>query len=414
MGELVEEKNSHDVDKVQQAHHDETNVFAVAESMLAEVRGELAQKETKTIPLSELSTMGGGLSSMKEQILKIEETVFVYDEGLLRAVNLDEGCELIARKKDNHLDPFFKNGAGKRKMAVLDKAGPIEAKKATDITLPTNPAMMLMAASLYSIEQQLGRIEEMQEKMLSFLQMEKESAIEADLETMMSMLSKYKLNWDNEQFVAGNHKLVLDIQRSARQNMNFYQKQVEEAVNNKKLFVAQSNVNTTLTDLQKKFQYYQMSLYTFSMASMLEIMLSGNYQEANIEEMVSELRKLSSDYRKHFDLASAHIEKLGDAAVGTTVMKGVGNVGKAMGKMIGAIPIVNKGPVDEFLQDKGMQIKEAADTKERSAARTFAGLSNPGNNVFTEKLEDMCKIYNHTEAIYFDHENIYLVGDEPV
>ena len=79
---------------------------------------------------------------------------------------------------------------------------------------------MMMAVALFSIESDLANIAEMSQQIISFLEMEKESEIEADVETIMGIATKYKQNWDNEHFVAGNHKLVLDIQRTARKNMS--------------------------------------------------------------------------------------------------------------------------------------------------------------------------------------------------
>ena len=412
MGEVVNngQENNAEV-RVQDSAAAE--IMEVAEAMLVEVRQQMLEKPTTTVPLSELLTMGGGLSSMKGQMQEITQEFSVNMKGLYKTTNVNAG-EILKTNKAGDIYGSVKTAEGKSKFVKWQEAGPIKGEMVQKVKTPPNPAMMMMAASLYSIEQQLGRIEEMQEKMLLFLQIEKEAEIEADMETLTNMLRMYKLNWDNEQFVFSNYKLVLDIKRTALKNMKFYRKQVEEAVRNKKLFVAQSNVKEALEDFQKKFQYYQLSLHIYSMASMLEIMLSGNYAEANIEGIVGELSKLSAEYRENFDKGSAHIEKLGDAAVETTVMKGVGHAGKAVGKFIGAIPLVNKGPVDEFLQDKGAHLKENAAKKEKSAVHAFAVLSNPSNSVFTEKLKDMCKIYNHTDAIYFDHENIYLVGDESV
>lgn len=412
MGELVNEmKENKSALEIKGQETAAAEIMEVAEAMLVEVRQQMLEKPTTTVPLEELTQFGNTLSSMRGQVQKITQERNIDMEGVFRPTNMNAGDTLKTTKAGKTYG-FKIDASGKSKCVTWKQADSIKEKVTTEIRTPPNPAMMMMAASLYSIEQQLGRIEEMQEKMLSFLQIEKEAEIEADMETLTNMLRMYKLNWDNEQFVFSNHKLVLDIKRTALKNMNFYRKQVEEAVRNKKLFVAQSNVKATLEDFQKKFQYYQLSLHIYSMASMLEIMLSGNYVEANIEGIIGELSKLSVEYRENFDKGSAHIEKLGDAAVETTVMKGVGHAGKAVGKFIGAIPIVNKGPVDEFLQEKGAKLKEVAGDKERAAARDFAALNNPCVGMFTEKLEDMCKIYNHTDAIYFDHENIYLVGDE--
>ena len=68
----------------------------------------------------------------------------------------------------------------------------------------------------------------MERQILSFLEVEKESEIEADMETLSAIITKYKFNWDNEHYIASNHKLVLDIERTARKHMNSYQKEVAE------------------------------------------------------------------------------------------------------------------------------------------------------------------------------------------
>ena len=85
--------------------------------------------------------------------------------------------------------------------------------------------------------------------------------------------------------------------------------------------VAQNKVNQTLRDLQKKFQYYRLSLYIFSLASMTEIMLSGNYKEENISNALGEIRKYSYEYRELFSGCSAFLEKMTSGSVETNALK---------------------------------------------------------------------------------------------
>ena len=136
----------------------------------------------------------------------------------------------------------------------------------------------MMAVALFSIEQKLDSIAEIQKQILSFLETEKQSEIEADVETLSGILTKYKHNWDNEHFIASNHKLVLDIQRTARKNMFFYQKAVTDMLAARQLLVTQAKVNLTLNEMQRTFRYYRLALYSFAMASLIEIMLSGNFK----------------------------------------------------------------------------------------------------------------------------------------
>jgi len=264
---------------------------------------------------------------------------------------------------------------------------------------------------LFSIEREMGKIADMEKQILSFLRIEKESEIEADVEMLMDIIKKYKLNWDNDQFVTSNHKLVLDIQRTARKNMNAYQKSIEEMLNEKQFIVAQNKVKSTLADIEKKFQYYRLSLYSFTLASMMEIMLGGNFDEEYITGIKDDIKNMSEKYRKLFSDCSVHLEKMSSSALESNIMKGVGIAGKAFGKLIGSIPLVKEGPVDEFLQESGESLQKNASEIEEKEVKEFASLGNPGTDILAQKLYVLIKIYNHTSEFYFDEENIYLIAE---
>ena len=190
-----------------------------------------------------------------------------------------------------------------------------------------------------------------------------------------------------------------------------YQKKVAELVSSKKLLVAQGQVKSALSELEKRFKYYRLSLYTYSLASMIEIMLGRNYKEEYISGIKDEIVKLSGNYRELFEKSSIYLEKLGESAVEANVLKGIGTAGKAVGKFIGSIPLVKEGPVDEFLQDSGSHLKKNAIGMEKKAVHQFASLNNSGTHVFVDKMNDMIQIYNHTERICFDDKKIYLVAN---
>ena len=139
-------------------------------------------------------------------------------------------------------------------MVQLQEAGAITAT--TQTAAAFNPATMMMAVALFSIEQELGEIEDMQRRIISFLEIEKESEIEADVESLMSIIKKYKDNWDNERFVSGNHNQVLTYQNRARKNMLGYQKKIVESIGKKQHIVTQASVKQSFASLEKEFKYY--------------------------------------------------------------------------------------------------------------------------------------------------------------
>lgn len=387
-----------------QTSNNQTDLIAMSESLLLDTKAKLVDKQYVSMPIDQLATLGAGLASLLPAFRTITSKIEM--DGLYRLANAGVGDTLKLAKNGNFWGAF-KTADGASKFAQLQAAGsaPVTA------VMPIDPATLMMAVALFSIEQKLGNIAETQKQILTFLEIEKESEIEADIDTLSSMLTKYKHGWDNEHFIASNHKLVLDIQRTARKNMTSYQKKVTEALDSKKLLVSHSQVNSALNDLLRKFRYYRLSLYIFAMASFVEIMLSGNFKEENIGLIKNEIEKMSAAYRELFEESSVYLEKLSRTSVEASLLKGIGTASKAVGKFIERLPVIKEGSVDEFLQDSGNQISNNAVLIERKTIEAFAAISNPGVSIFTEKMGDMIRIYGHTEEIYFDNKQIYLIAN---
>ena len=380
----------------------------ITDELLLDVRKEEIPKERSiAMPIAELSSLGAGVSSLIPAFNTVTQTTSMNVSGLYQLANASVGDTLKVAKNGNFWGAF-KTAEGGSKFAQLTAADPVSATNT--IAMSANPATLMMSVALFSIEKELGNIADMEKQILSFLQIEKASEIEADVITLNDIIQKYKHNWDNEHYIASNHKMVLDIQRTARKNMISFQKSVTEALKAKKLIVANGQVNSTLNDLQKKFKYYRLSLYTFSLASMVEIMLSGNFKEENIENAIKEVRKNSDEYRSLFSECSVFLEKLSNGSIENNVLKGLGTASNAMGKFIGSIPKIKEGQVDEFLQEAGGKLKSNASGISKEVIESFAEVSDPNTGVFTRKMEEMIQIYDKTTEICFDKDNVYLIA----
>lgn len=381
------------------------NLAEATNNILSDIR-TTPQASSISMPITQLATLGAGVSSLIPVLRTVTHTTSFDAQGLYRLANSSVGDVLKAAKNGNFWGAF-KTADGTSKFAQLKAVDSLSAT--STFKMPINPATMMMAVALFSIEQQLGKIAEMEKQILSFLEIEKQSEIEADIETLLKIITKYKHNWDNECFVVSNHKLVLDVQRTARKNMLAYQKKVVGILNSKQMIVAQTKVYSTLKNLQKKFKYYRLSLYTFGLASLIEIMLSGNFNEENIHVIKSEIEKLSIDYRELFTQCSSFLEKMSKTTIETQLLEGIGTASNAVGKLIGCIPIVKEGPIDEFFQDNGICLKRNAIGMAKDVIASFAEISNPDTGIFIEKMDDIIQIYNHTTEICFDDTYIYLI-----
>lgn len=61
------------------------------------------------------------------------------------------------------------------------------------------------------------------------------------------------------------------------------------------------------------------------------------------------------------------------------------------------------------MQNKGDAIYKSSQEIEKNLLRNFAELANPTTRILINKIENLNRIYNHTEKICFDKEKIYFL-----
>lgn len=386
---------------------EESNSLEIlTDSLLEDARKSIETKETLKLPMAELSMLGASVASLLPVFNTLTDTKTFNTDGLFRIANAAVGDTLKMAKNGNAYGAM-KTLEGKSKFVQLKEVKGLTA--ATESAGVINPTTMFVAMMLYSIEKDLDEIIETQKEILSFLEIENESQIEADVETLMEIVNNYKYNWDNKLSVANSHNVVMDIKNRSRKNILAFQKKLAAEVSKKQVLASQGKINSILADLVKKFKYYRLSLYIFSLASLMEIMLSGNFKEEYLASTKFDIEKLSDQYREYFMEGSLYLEKISKTGVEANLFKGIGMAGKTAGKFIGSIPLVNKGTVDEFLQDKGTSLYEDGLGLEKNLLKNFAELVNPQTRMLVEKIEDINYIYNRTREVYFDKDSIFFL-----
>ena len=361
-----------------------------------------------SMPIGELAALGGAVSSLIPALRTVTETKTIPTKGLYRLANEATGDALKVAKNGNFWGAF-KTADGGSKFAQLAQVDGLTAT--TKTTLPLDPATIMMAVALYSIEQQLGEIAEMEKQILSFLEQEKEAEIEGDLKTLTSIIRNYKYNWDKEQFISGNYKLAMDIRRTAEQNLLFSRKQITDAKKTRALPLANQAIRVAEKSLEKKFKYYRLTLYVYAMASFVEIMLLGNFQEEYIMETKATIEKYSEEYTQIYLDSSEYINKISGSAIEANAINAIGTAGSALGNLLGKVPVLRDGSVDEWLVDSGDKLKQTGRDMKKQAASKFEVVSDAGTTLFVNRFEEMNRIYNHTEVICFDANKLYLLGE---
>ena len=165
------------------------NEISVLDEMLQDVRSEMISKEEKLVlPISELSVLGSGVSSLIPEFNKLTQTMSVNTQGLFKLANASYGDTLKVAKNGNFWGAYKKVDGGSKFVQLK----PVDSVTATqDIVMNANPATMMMAVALFSIEKELGNIAEMEKQIISFLEIEKEAEIEADVITLSEIMETH-------------------------------------------------------------------------------------------------------------------------------------------------------------------------------------------------------------------------------
>ena len=366
--------------------------------MLSDVRKESLSNNTYSLSLSKLSEISPITVSTANNIKTIMEQNPKTSGNLYRITNLGKNDSLKAMRDGKTFWGSIKKSDGSSTMAKLKEVNP-------NNVMALDPTVMMMSVALAGIEQELEEIKELSKQIFSFLEHEKESEIESDLEILNRSISDFRFNLEDEKYLINNHKQVMDIKRTANKNMLFYKKEIKDDLSKDKLFTTNNSMNSIIGDIQKKFRYYRLSLYIYSFSTFMEILLLGNYKNDYLLSKKEELDELDNEYSEVFNNALEYVKKNANKSLEGNVLSGLGSAGKAIGNLAEKVKIKN---VDNWLNEKGDNLKQSGQNIKDEFATKFDDMRESNSRPFINQIEKVDCIYNNTKEIYFDKENIYL------
>lgn len=196
---------------------DNYNLVEMNNYVLADIRKENLSTNSYSLTISKLSEISPIAVSTADNIKNIIKQNSKTTDKLYRITNLGKNDSLKAMKDGKSFWGAIKKRDGSSKLAQLKEVN-------STSVMALDPTVMMMSVALSGIEAQLGEIKELNKKILSFLEDEKESEIESDLEILNRSIYDFKFNLEDEKYLVNNHKQVMDIKRTANKNMLFYKK----------------------------------------------------------------------------------------------------------------------------------------------------------------------------------------------
>ena len=362
------------------------------EQALAEIKENYQSSPLAKIPFTEIAALGGSFAGV------VETMATPAAEGVYRCVFPKGVTGTLAMAKDGTgaLGTIMNDGiVGQARWIPVDKAiGPACLKAA------------LVAVAVLAVVKQIKDIKDGQKEIIDILERDKKSQLLADYDLLASYMDEYKFYWENEASLVVNLNQVKNIKRNAMKDLRSYIEQLEDFIAAKKNILKVQTASYKIGQILDRFVHYKLALHVFALSEYMEVMLSKNFQAEYLSKIEDEIREQAMKFRNLYTECFDKIELLKKEAVTTQAANKLADVTRTVGGLIGKIPVVKDGPVDEFLIGVGDSITEAEKKKLEKTLAFFIQYKDSGLTPIAEHIAMINELSNKPVVMLYDKKTI--------
>lgn len=362
------------------------------EQALAEIKENYQSSPLAKIPFTEITALGGSFAGV------VETMATPAAEGVYRCVFPKGVTGTLAMAKDGTgaLGTIMNDGiVGQARWIPVDKAiGPACLKAA------------LVAVAVLAVVKQIKDIKDGQKEIIDILERDKKSQLLADYDLLASYMDEYKFYWENEASLVVNLNQVKNIKRNAMKDLHSYIEQLEGFIAAKKNILKMQSASYKIGQILDRFVHYKLALHVFALSEYMEVMLSKNFQAEYLSKIEDEIREQAMKFRNLYTECFDKIELLKKEAVTTQAANKLADVTRTVGGLIGKIPVVKDGPVDEFLIGVGDSITEAEKKKLEKTLAFFIQYKDSGLTPIAEHIAMINELSNKPVVMLYDKKTI--------
>lgn len=391
---------------------DISELFPVVELTENEIRN------AKKIPIASLAALGAAFSQIPEAARTIVQTTtsrIATNETFFVGINPKGVPGYLLQNEYGTVGNIMQiNDQGKHVIAARMRFKPVDGLPVSSTTttiVPYNPTMLVVAIALMTIEKKLDGIQSSIDKVLRFLESDKQARQRGNLKTIAEITEDFRIKGNDKEFCESRNHIVQEIQRDARQNIDFYEREITKAVKEKKLIHLSKDAREYMETIKRNFAEYQLSCYLYAYCAFLDIVLRRDFEDVSIENCRKRIIRIAERYNELFDECHAQIASYQRSSVESKVRGGVGKTANTLGKAIRSIPLIEKGPVDELLFDAGNALSGINRKAVKSKVKALEYLEDNRMGDFLEGIDNVGLLYNQKSRMVIDKTNLYLVDN---
>lgn len=361
------------------------------EYALADIKDTFMSSPLAKIPFTEIAALGGSFSGV------VNTLITPGAEGIYRCVFPKgiSGTLAVAKDGSGALGAIINESgiAGQARWIPVDKAiGPACVKAA------------LVAVAVLAVVKQVNDIKDGQKEIIGILERDKKSQLLADYDILSSYMDDYKYYWENEADVIVNLNQVKNIKRNAQKDIRSYGEQIEELIRSKKNLLKMQPVSQKVGRLLDRFVHYKLALHVFALSEYMEVMLSKNFQTEYLEKVSNDIRENAEKFIELYTQCYDKVEALKKEAFTAQAANRAAKATKFVGDIIGKIPVVKNGPVDEFLIGLGDTIDEAEKKQLEKTLTFFMQYKDSGLLPVAEHIDTINRLSNKPVVMLYNKD----------
>lgn len=392
------------------------NAMDFADGFTVEEISESELSKAKKIPITSLALLGTAFAELPEAARTTVTTVTseIKMENLYRGIWPEGANGRLAFNINGATVGNIMGEKGIDSRMLFKPIGEVSVENTITSIKSIDPTMMAVAVALMEINRKLNGIQSSIDEVLRFLETDKQANQRGNLQTLAEIMEDFKRKGNDADFCKSRNHTVQEIQRDARQDIEFYKTRIETAVKEKKTFHLQKDVREYVGSITTSFAEYQLACYLYAYSTFLDTVLRKDFVEGSIDSCRNRITRIAEDYDALFRECRAQIASYQRSSVGNKMVGGIGKTADTLGKAIRSIPVIEKGPVDELLLDAGGVLRDANKDTVKTQVNNLEILENNRMGDFLNGIGVVGALCNRKSAMITDGMNLYVFDSETV
>lgn len=199
-----------------------------------------------------------------------------------------------------------------------------------------------------------------------------------------------------------------EIKRDSEQNIILFRKLIAKKITNKSFLHTDGSVESIVEKLKKYYSDYQLSLYLYSYASYVEILLLENFDDQYLENISKRISEYSYHYRTLYTDTYNNVERLANSSIESILFKGASSLTQGLANGISKIPVISKTQIDENLVDTGVKIEKYVLESHMSSLSKIVNYQVASIITFVDSINKIKRVCSSETKYYFDRDYLYV------